>query len=181
VLAPSPERRRGQPSAYAGITGSGPVVLVDGKAIADLSRSVMELRDRTLVSNLEVKDVKRVRVKSGSQTMLLERSSETEWKVLEPKKGSAKSTKVEDLLYALRGLRWKDIAAPDAQEAAKYGLDAPAFELTLYRGDGTEVATLLLGKREAERAYVKTKSSPTIYAFDPTQLPLPKVPDDLQG
>jgi hypothetical protein len=180
LLAPSSERRGGQPSAYAGITGSGPVALVDGKAIADLSRTVMDLRDRTLVSNLEVKDVKRVRVKSGSQTMLLERSSDTEWKVLEPKKGSAKSAKVEDLLYALRGLRWKEIATPDGQEPAKYGLDSPTFELTLYRTDGTEIATVLLGKREAERGFVKTKSSPAIYGFDPKQLEVPKV-DDLQG
>src|SRR5437870_12850253 len=30
LLAPSPEQRGGQPSAYVGIAGRGPVVLVDG-------------------------------------------------------------------------------------------------------------------------------------------------------
>ena len=181
LLAPSLELRGGQPSAYAAIAGAGPVVLVDGKAIADLSRAVGDLRDRTLVSNLEVKDVKRVRLKSGGQGMVLERSGDTDWKVLEPKKGPAKSAKVEDLLYALRGLRWTDVPAPGGQDAQKYGLDAPSAELTLYRADGTEITTLLLGKREADRAYVKTKSSPAIYGFDPKLLDVPKIPDDLQG
>ena len=60
-------------------------------------------------------------------------------------------------------------------------LDAPSAELTLYRADGTEITTLLLGKREADRAYVKTKSSPAIYGFDPKLLDVPKIPDDLQG
>src|SRR5919109_1430650 len=40
LLAPSTERRGGQPSAYAAVAEKGPVVLVDGKAIDALARSV---------------------------------------------------------------------------------------------------------------------------------------------
>jgi Domain of unknown function (DUF4340) len=182
LLAPSPERRGGRPSAYAAVAGRGPVVLVDGKAIEDLSRSVTDLRDRRVLPDLEPKNVKRLRMKSGGQSIVLERSGESDWKVVEPKKGGAKSTKVEDLLYTFRSLRWKDIADAEGKEPAKYGLEAPTFEATLLRQDGTEIATLSLSKRDADRAYLKTKASPTIYSVDPHQIgDLPKIPDDIQS
>lgn len=179
LLAPSPERRGGQPSAYAAVAGRGPVVLVDAKALGELARSVTELRDRTLLGGLEPKDVKRIQARGGGKSVVVERTGDTEWKTVEPTKGSARSAKVEDLLYALRGLRWREIASPAGQDAAKYGLDAPALEVTLNRADGTEIATLMVGKREAERAWVRLKTAPTIYAVDAKQLgELPKVPED---
>ncbi|MGH7278588.1 MAG: DUF4340 domain-containing protein, partial [Candidatus Rokuibacteriota bacterium] len=62
LLAPSPERRGGQPTAYAAVAGKGPVVLVGGAALTGIGRPPVELRDRTLVSGLEPRDVTRVRV-----------------------------------------------------------------------------------------------------------------------
>jgi hypothetical protein len=181
ILAPSPERRGGTPSAYAAVAERGPVVLVEGKALAELGRSVNELRDRALVSGLEPRDVKRVRVRRGPQSVLLERSGE-EWKAVEPAKGPAKTAKVDDLLYMLRGLKWKDVAAPSSDDAAKYGLDASALEVALYKGDGSELATVLVGARDGERAYVKTKAAPAVYTVDAKQLgELPASPDDLKG
>lgn len=182
LLSPSPERRGGQPSAYAAVAGRGPVVLVDGKALGDLARSVTDLRDRTLLSDLQPKEVKRLRLRAGGQAVLLERSGDADWKVLEPARGPAKSTRVEDLLYTLRALRWKEAAVPKAEEPARYGLDAPTLEVGLFRADGTEIATVLIGKREGERAWVKTKASPSVYAVESRQLgELPKIPDDLKG
>lgn len=181
VLAASSETRGGQPSAYAGVVDRGPVVLVDGRVVGELAKSVTDLRDRALVSGLEPKDVKRMTVKAGGKSMLLEKSGDS-WTVLEPAKGGAKEHKVDDLLFMLRGLRWREIVAPTAAEPAKFGLDAPSFEVALFRPDGTEIATIIVGKREAERAYVKMKGAPAVYAVDPKLLgELPKVPDDLKG
>src|SRR6267143_1189664 len=91
LLAPSGERRGNAPSAYAGVAGRGPVVLVDGKALDDLGRSVDDLRDHALFSGLEPKDIKRMRVKAGGQTAVLERSGDTDWKLVEPTKGAARA------------------------------------------------------------------------------------------
>lgn len=179
LLTPSPERRGGQPSAYAAVAGRGPVVLVDAKALPELARSVTDLRDRTLLAGLEPKDVKRIQARGGGKSVVVERTGEADWKTLEPTRGSARSAKVEDLLYALRGLRWREIASPGDQDAAKYGLDAPALEVTLNRADGTEIATVMVGKREAERVWVRLKAAPTIYAVEARQLgELPKIPED---
>ena len=182
LLAPSTETRGGAPMAYAAIEGKGPVVLVDGKAVADLARSANELRDRRLLGDLTPRDVKRVRVSAGGQTAVLERKGEDDWRMVEPAKGGANGSKVNDLLYALRGLRWKDIVAPEGKEAARWGVDAPTMEIALFRGDGGEIATVLVGKREGDLTYVRTKAQPAVYSVESRLLgPTPKVPDDFKG
>jgi uncharacterized protein DUF4340 len=182
LLASSKETRGGAASAYAAVAGKGPVTLVDAKALADLGRSAMDLRDRRIVAGLEPRDVKKVRIKAGGQTMVLERSGETEWRVVEPAKGAANTQKVDDLLYALRGLRFKEIAAPEGQEPARYGLDAPSLEVTMFKGDGGEIATVQVGKREGDLAYVRTAAQPAVYSVESRTLgPAPKVPDDFKG
>jgi hypothetical protein len=181
LLSPSPEKRGGAATAYAAVVGRGPVVLVDGSALTEIGRSLRDLRDRTLVAGLDPKDVKRLSLKSGGKAVLLERRGESDWRILEGGKGTAKSGKADDVLYALRGLRWKDVAAPKAEEPARYGLEAPAAEVGLYRADGTEIAIVQLGKEEGDRRYVKLKSAPAVYAIDAKQFEVPKVPEDFQG
>lgn len=182
ILAPSPDRRGGQAMAYAAVAGRGPVTLVDGKALGEIGRSVMDLRDHTVLSGLEPKDVKRVQVTVGSQRLVLERSGASDWRAIEPAKGAARSGKVDDLLYALRGLKWKDLVAPGGEEPAKYGLDPPSLHVALFRADGTEIGSVLFGKQDADRLYFKTRHAPAIYAVDPKQVDgLPKSVDDLKG
>ncbi len=182
VLAPSRETRGGAPSAYAALAGKGPVVLVEAKLLGDLARSANDLRDRRLLGTLEPRDVKRVRLQSGGQTMVIERKGDAEWRVLEPAKGAANGAKVDDLLFTLRALRWKDVVAPDGQEPARYGLDAPTLEVALFRGDGGEIATVQVGKRDGALAYVRTKAQPAVYSVESRTLgPAPKVPDDFKG
>ena len=181
LLTPAPDQRGGQPTAYAAVEGKGPVVLVDGKAIASLERTELDLRDRRIFANLQPRDVKRVRVKANGQSVTLERSGDSDWKLVEPTKGAAKSTKVEDILYMLRALKWDEIVAPKPDVPARWGLDAPTFEVTLFKNDGGEIGTLVLGKREGERYFARTASSP-VYAVGAKQMgDLPKIPDDVKG
>src|SRR5207247_4801421 len=120
-----------------------------------------------LFARLEPKDIKRLRVKAGGQTAVLERSGDTDWKLVEPTKGAAKGARVDDIVYGVRALRWKQIVAPNGEDAARYGLDAPTLEVVLLKGDGGELARLIVGRRETDRAYVRTGAGPAIYAVDP--------------
>ncbi len=181
LLAPSPERRGNQPSAYAAVAGSGPLVLVDAAALKDLGRTLNDLRDRRLLGEVEPKDVKRVALKRGTQSMVLERQGDNEWRMVEPSKGAAKSARVDDLLYTARALKWKDIVAPRGEEPARYGLDPPELEITLQRADGSDIGTVLVGKREGDRVFVRTKTAPAIYTVEARQLgDLPNL-DDFKG
>lgn len=178
LLAPSPERRGGQPSAYAAVAGRGPVVLVEAKALTDLGKSLNDLRDRTLVSGLEPRDVTRVQVTRGDKRVLVERRGDDGWRLLEPTKGPARRSKVDDIVYGLRGLKWTEIVAPGGEDAARYGLDKPEAVITLYRADGGEIVTVEVGRKDGERRFVRAKGSPAIYAVEARLLELPAVPDD---
>ena len=182
LLAPAPDRRGGKAMAYAAVAGRGPVVLVGADVLDGLTRSVTELRDRTVLPALEPRDVKTVRVRAGGQTLVVERSGEADWRITEGGTGAAKGANVENLLYVLRGLKWKAIAAPGGQDPMRYGLDSPTFEATLLRAGGAEIATVLVGRREGDHAYVKLKVLPAIYDVDAKALgELPKIPDDFKG
>jgi hypothetical protein len=181
LLAPSRETRGGGPSAYAAVADTGPVALVEAKWIAELARTADELRDRMLVTGLDTKEVKRMRVRVGSDAVLLERSGDTEWKMIEPTKATAKTAKVDELLAVVRGLKWREIVAPAGEEPAKYGLDSPSMEVALVKSDGTSLATVLVGKRDGDRAYVKLAAAPAIYSVDARQLgEPPKIPADFR-
>jgi len=80
-----------------------------------------------------------------------------------------KEGKVASLLVSLRGLRWKEIASKGGDDA-KFGLDKPELEVTVWKADGTELATLLVGRTDGAVTYVKLKSQPGVYAMSSKDL-----------
>jgi hypothetical protein len=182
VLGPSTEVRGGKPAAVAAVAGQGPVMLVDSKALQDLSKSEADLRDKALLPAFELNDVKRARITAAGKPLVVERSGASDWKVIEPSRGSAKEDKVTSLVLGLKSLRWKEIVSAKGDDAARYGLDHPELEVSLYKADGAEVATLLVGKQEGAVTFVKVKSAPTIYAVDSQLLSdLRKAPTEVRA
>jgi hypothetical protein len=129
--------------------------------LADLAQRC-RLRDEPS-SAFGVGDVK-ARVAAGDKPLVVERSGETEWKVVEPARGNTKDGRVASLLVTLRGLKWKEIAAKGPDDGAKWGLDKPALEVTLFKEGGAELATLLVGRTDGAVTYVKLKAEPAIFA-----------------
>ena len=100
---------------------------------------------------------------------------------MEPTKGAAKSSRAKPSCTHLRGLKWDEIAADKPETPARWGLDAPAFEVTLLKADGGELGTLVVGKRDGERYFARTAGGP-VYAIAARAIgELPKVPDDFKG
>ena len=168
LLQSSNERRGGQPAALAAVQGEGPVVLVEGKALTELTPSVAQLRDRTVFPTFDLGDVKRARV-SGDKPLLVEKSGETDWKQVEPARGPTKDGRVANVLLALKSLKWKEIASKGGDDA-KFGLDRPELEVSVFKADGTEVGTLLVGKTDGAVTYVKVKAEPGIFAVSSKDL-----------
>ena len=172
----------GEVTGVAAPAGTGPVVIVDAKDVRDLSKSATDLRDKSVIASFDMKEVKRLRVTVGGKRLLLERQGDDDWRVLEPAKGAAKELKVTGLLLALRGLRWREIASADGADPGRFGLDKPEIEVAVLKADGGELAALAVGRADDKAAYVRSKSSPSIYAVDPTSLEdIRKAPTDIPG
>lgn len=182
LLARSRETRGGQPAAVAAVAGRGPVMLVDAKAIPDIGRAPDDLRDKTLMPAFEPADVKRARLVTGGSAVTVERKGDSDWQVVEPKRGATKERKVSDLVFALKGLRWKEIASPKGDDAPRFGLDKPDLEVTLFKADGGEIGSLLVGKTEGALTYVKLKSAPVVYTVESKQMDeIRKAPSEIPG
>jgi len=169
LLQSSPERRGGQPAALAAVQGEGPVVLVEGKALSELTPGVAELRDRTVFPSFDLGDVKRARVAGGDKPLVVEKTGETEWKEVEPTRGATKDGRVANVLLALKALKWKEIASKGGDDA-RFGLDKPELEVTVFKGDGSELGTLLVGRSDGAVTYVKLKAEPGIFAVSSKDL-----------
>ena len=169
LLQSSNERRGGQPAALAAVQGEGPVVLVEGKALTELTPSVAQLRDRTVFPTFDLGDVKRARVSGADKPLVVEKSGETAWKQVEPSPGPTKDGRVANVLLALKSLKWKEIASKGGDDA-KFGLDRPELEVSVFKTDGAEVGTLLVGKTDGAVTYVKVKAEPGIFAVSSKDL-----------
>ncbi|MEX2224353.1 MAG: DUF4340 domain-containing protein [Candidatus Rokuibacteriota bacterium] len=170
LLQSSSERRGGQPAALAAVQGEGPVVLVEGKMLADLAPGVAELRDRTLLPAFDPGDIKKARLAGADKPLVVEKSGETEWKVVEPVPGGTKAGRVAGLLLGLKALKWKEIAAKGPEDAAKFGLDKPEMAVTLFKSGDAELATLQVGRTDGAVTYVKLGAQPGIFAVSSTDL-----------
>jgi hypothetical protein len=166
--------------AYATVDGGGPVVAVDARALTELARSVPELRDRSLFATFDARDVAKVQIQKGEQTLVLERKGEEDWQLVAPKTGKARAARINDLLWNLRNLKWREVVAEQGWEPAKYGLDRPAATITLTDKGGKTVATLALGGREKDDAYVRIPGQPALYALEARNLgEIPATPEDV--
>ena len=101
--------------------------------------------------------------------VVVEKTGETEWKQVEPSRGATKDGRVANVLLALKALKWKEIASKGGDDA-KYGLDKPELEVSVFKADGSEVGTLLVGKTDGAVTYVKVKAEPGIYAVSSKDL-----------
>jgi hypothetical protein len=165
LLGASRETRGGKPAAVAAVAAQGPVVLVDATALADLSKTAHDLRDRTLFPAFELGDVQRARIAAGDARLVVERSG-SDWRTVEPARGRADDLKVSDLLLTLKALRWKEIVSAAGDDPARFGLDRPHLEVTVSKSGGAEVDSLLVGKEEGGVTYVRLKSGPAIYSVE---------------
>jgi Domain of unknown function (DUF4340) len=180
LLAPAREKDRAYATALG--VGAAGVVAVEAKALEALARGVTDLRDRSLAAAFDTKDIARITIQRPSLTLALDRTGtgEEDWQLALPKKGKVRGGRVSELVWTLRNLKWKTLISEQGWDPARYGLDASATTVTLAGKDGRALATLAVGKQEADLTYVRVPGQPALYAIESKTLgDLPSTPEEL--
>ena len=159
---------------------SAPVYTVHSYAFSDVNKTVNDLRDKTLMA-FDPSTVERVKISAGAKSFTLERSADGKWQLVDgSSKVPADVVAVVRFLDRLRDQRGKSIVEDPISDPKKFGLDAPAEELTLTAKDGKLVGDLKLAKVERRNEaggatpapvvrtdyYVTSSASSAVYDLD---------------
>jgi len=157
------------------------VYLVDAGIVKTLSKTPLDLRDKTLVS-FNREEVEKVVLKYPDKAFTLQKSG-NEWRLVEPEKAKIKDWRLGNLLTDLQFLKFKELISSDKKPDSEYGFDKPEAEITIWKKGGEEIATLLLGKKtDKGLVYARTKSGDLVYGIDSHFLDeLPKKIEDLKA
>ena len=94
-----------------------------------------------------------MRVGRGGQTVVLERSGDAEWKLVEGGQGRGQGGEGgQPALRAPRAEVEGRSRRPTGEDLAQYGLDAPTAEVrSTLKADGASSRSVLVGKRDGDR------------------------------
>jgi len=127
---------------------SAPVYTVHSYAFSDVNKSLNDLRDKTLLA-FDPAKVERVTVSAGAKSFMLERPADGKWQVVEGgSKVPADVVEVERYLDQLHDAKGKSIVEDPMSDPKKFGMDAPAEEVTLNSKDGKLLGELKVAKLE---------------------------------
>lgn len=144
--------------------GSEPkVFLISATLDAAFNKGTFDLRDKTVLK-IDREAIDFVEVVSARQTVRLTRSG-TDWDMKQPLQTRGDNGVVGDVLTKVLALQMKSVVVSDAKDLAAYGLDRPAYTVTM--GLGSARSTLHVGANADESTvYARDVSRPVIFTID---------------
>lgn len=151
---------------YAKRANENKVFLIPSYVDSTFNRKTFDLRDKTAV-RVDRDKLDAIEVVTPARTLRFTKTN-GEWHVAAPTPGRADFSAVEGLTGRLAGLQMKSIAAQDAADPKKFGLDRPAATVRL--GTGSSQATLLIGGKAEDGVYARDAARPAVFVVDATLL-----------
>jgi hypothetical protein len=150
---------------YARDTGRPLVFLVASSIVDDIKKDPSEYRSKRLfeyatyqvtkfqIASLEGPD--RVYVKQQEEE---NEDQEAQWVETSPESREWDRSKVEDLLYKINGTDAEDFMDPTpTQDLASFGLDQPAYVVTVWSKEVATVEEVAIGKPDGDYIYAHRK------------------------
>lgn len=148
---------------YAKLGDQKKVFLISSFLDSSFNRTTFDLRDKTVLK-LDQQKVDALEVTRGDATLKVVKK-DSEWQIEQPIAARADFGAIEGLISRIATAQMKSIAAPDATDLKKYGLDKPAATVKI--GTGSAQATLALGSPAEEgTVYAKDLSRPAIFTLE---------------
>ncbi len=156
-----------QDGVFVRVGAGKAVYLADRKLQEEITKTVFDLRDKTLLS-FENKEIVRLQVKAAEKKYDLKRTGKT-WKILEPPKGKRDSKQVNSLLMSIGLMKFRAILEESSASLVPYGLDKASMEIQLWTESGDQLGPLQIGLDVPEKdgiVYGKVGNKSPIYGID---------------
>ncbi|MGD0957397.1 MAG: DUF4340 domain-containing protein [Candidatus Acidiferrales bacterium] len=150
-------------SIYTVVDGGQSVALLPQTLSISTSKSLEELRDRTVLY-VDAASVASLSLKNSSGELAAAREKEG-WKFTEPSGPGADKDSIDSLLSALAAARMTSIASEKPENLSKYGLATPAVTFTAVDEKGQKF-TLLVGKKDGDDYFARDPSRPMIFRIN---------------
>lgn len=146
-------------SSYVRVADANDVYVAQGYLKSVFDKGTRTWKDRTIF-DFNKGIVTGLNITSPEETVELRLDAEGTWQLLKPEAAAVKQMEVDSLLTTFSQLDTDDFAEP--KELAEYELTSPHSSISATLNDGT-TATLLVGKEEDGKLYVKRDDKDTVF------------------
>src|SRR4029453_18011757 len=137
--------------------GRSPIYLVSGVAKDVLDASLHALREKTVLAFTPA-EVQEIQLARGTDApVVVQRQAEDTWRLTTPVSAKADAQQVRAMIQRLHDVKVQAFIAEDATDLDSYGLQTPAWHVSLNVGQDHAPLTLSLGKVDSERKGVYAK------------------------
>jgi Domain of unknown function (DUF4340) len=147
-------------SVYSKIDSNKDVSLLPESLLGLTGKSLDEYRDHGVL-HAHTDQITSLNLKNASGEIALAKDGQT-WKFSKPQVALADSSAVDELLAALTGGRFVNVAAETADDLAKYGLATPIISFSAADAKGKSSA-LSIGKKDGDMFFAREESLPEIF------------------
>jgi len=131
-----------------------------------LLKEFNDFRDKTIL-DVATFSAKGLELKAAGATVALAKGDDDRWRLTQPVADRADKDKVEETLRKLTDLRAESFVEDQPKDLAKYGLDQPQVEASVFEGADKTQKTLLLGGKtteDKEKLYAMRKGGDSVVA-----------------
>jgi hypothetical protein len=153
---------------YAKTPDKTRIFTVSSYALSSLDKKPFDLRDRDLL-HVKRDAVKTLEIAGPEGSYALAKDDKNEWTFTRPIQTLAGRWSVDGLVGTLEGLRMESVAAEEAKDLKKFGLDKPTRTVTLGLTDGG-ARTLLIGSSAGDKKWHAKDQAASLVAVIPGAL-----------
>ncbi len=142
--------------------------LVRAGLLKDLSKSVADFRDKTVVSIPEEDITQVVVTRQGGDGFTIARGKENTWGIDTKSEGTLMTATLSQFVADLRELRGFEIAADNPEDLSLYGLALPTITLVAADESGEKLATVFLGQATqdgTEKRFAMREGGETVFTL----------------
>lgn len=138
------------------------VFLISSYKIEKFKKELNELRDRKII-DFKNGEVKEVHIKKGEEEILLARDEEGKWKMKKPWEIEGDEDDISSFFWEVKALRVDEFVEDEPKSLKKYGLQNPRIRIDFILGEDRAFKSLLYGKEEGEKIYLKRGSLSSVW------------------